>query len=194
MTNVNLKNSTHLTDVRDYSQAWGRAEGRADKARLALTEAYKAAGEETPDLKQAVLHGHMMGTLGLNNEDMVRTIVAKKGFTSNAAAKARRTEKQEAAYTAARKALQRIRKAAGVEASDNRGKASKAPAPAAKAIAAANAAPKPAATMIPAFLSNIEMAAFLLAAGNKNAKLFTKGSGKALQQAIIAFAKDHNQT
>ncbi len=174
--------------------AWGRADGNADKARLDAIAAYKAAGDETPALKNAVVSGYMMGYLRLTTAEAARTIVAKKGFTSKAAAKARRTEKQEAAYTAARKVLQRIRKAAGVEASDNRGKASKAPAPAAKAIAAAKAAPKPAATMIPAFLSNIEMAAFLLAAGNKNAKLFTKGSGKALQQAIIAFAKDHNKT
>lgn len=175
------------------TKAWGRNDGNANKARVDAIAAYKAAGAETPELKNAVIHGYMMGYLGLKAEDAARALVAKKGSSSKATAKARRTEKQETAYTAARKVLQRIRTAAGVKASDNRGKTSKAPAPAAKAIASAakDKAAKAPATMIPAFASNVELAAFLLAAGNKNAKLFTKSTGKALQQAIVSFAKEH---
>lgn len=186
---------TYATIV-NATKAWGRADGNADKARLEAIAAYKAAGDETPALKNAVIHGYMMGRLALKTEDAARELVAKKGFAYSGPAKARRTEKQEAAYAAARKVLQRVRKAAGVEASDNRGKGTKAPANKGKGTKApaSNKAPaKAPATMIPAFASDVEMAAFLLAAGNKNAKLFTKGSGKALQQAIIAFAKDHTK-
>lgn len=116
-------------------KAIGAHEGKAPALKAAAVQAYKDAGEETPALKAAAINAYMVGSLSLRGSDALAqaaAIVAKKGFGAKAIASARRTEKQEQAYMAARKALQRIREAAGVVASDNRGKASKAPAPARK--------------------------------------------------------------
>jgi hypothetical protein len=137
----------------------------------------------------------MQGALGIKDAESVDAILAKKGFGAKGQASARRTEKQESAYTAARQALKRVRKSAGVNASDARGgDTSKAKTGAAgqtaqsesKTADSKSGKAEPA-TMIPAAASAKDAAAFLLAYANKNAKTFKGAEGKALERAIHAF-------
>jgi len=126
-------------------KAMGANEGKAVTLKAACISAYKDAGTETPALRAAAINGFMVGYLALKGADALAkaaAIAAKKGAGSKAIATARRTEKQDKAYDAARKALQRVRDKAGVEASDARGKTSQKGAQAARKATAEKPAPK----------------------------------------------------
>lgn len=190
--------TTTFPEITESARAFGRVDSRVAGARDAAIAAYKAAGVETDGMKTAFLAGYMAGALNLTGKDSsvkVLAILEKKGFGSKARAYARRTEKQESAYTAARQALARVRKAAGIEPADKRGTNSKIATgqdtvtESDKAKAGEKKTP---ATMIPAAVSSRDAAAFLLAYANKSPKVFTGESGKALQRAIVSFAKAQN--
>lgn len=186
--------NNNLATIIETARAVGRVETRGADATANAIAAYKDAGKETDAMKSAFLAGYMAGALSLTGNDATakaRAILDKKGFGAKGRADARRTEKQESAYTAARQALRRVRKAAGVAASDKRGgkRGKDSGGAAAKANAKDASAKKTPATMIPAFETPQEMAAFMLAVSNKNAKRFNGAEGKELQRAIAAFAK-----
>lgn len=186
------RSNSAIDSIFTTAKAVGSHETKGARASDAATAAYKEAGKETEANKSAFTVGYMVGALGLTGPDAsakAQAILAKKGFGTKARADARRTEKQEKAYAACRNALKRIRKAAGVIADDKRGGKRGKDSGGAAAKAKDASAKKASATMIPAFSTPHEMAAFLLAASNKNAKQFNGAEGKELQRAIAAFAK-----
>lgn len=169
-------------------KAMGANEGKAVTLKAACVSAYKDAGTETPALKAAAINGFMVGYLALTGADALAkaaAIVAKKGVGAKAIASARRTEKQERAYTAARKALQRIRDAAGVEASDARGKEGQKGAQAArKATAKKPAQVKEIAPSVIAPSRYIELkAAEMVAFAKKRGKDLTVAQQNAIAEA-----------
>lgn len=183
-----------LRSIADTAAAVGRVETKGSNASADAIKAYKQAGTESDAMKRAFLSGYMVGALGISGDDKIErgsAILDKKGFGAKVLATARRTEKQEAAYTSARKALSRVRKAAGVEASDKRG-GKAASDKAATAKTSDKTDKKAPATMVPAMSTAPELAAFMLALSNKNAGAFNGATGKDLQRAIAAFAKAHS--
>jgi len=176
------------SSVRNAARDLGKADRDNTTAQAATLTAWKAAGEETPALRAAFLTGYLAGALGVSIS-IAEKILAKSGATSKGKATVRRTESQETAYTAARKALSRLRKAADVKPADKRGGQAgriKKPAP-------AKAATKAPATTIPTLVGPRDLAAFLLALANKNAPAFQKQSGKDLVRAIHAFVTEHKE-
>lgn len=73
----------------------------------------KALGAETDDVKQAVISGHMFRRIN-GSAEVTQAALA-------AIWEARNEPAHKVAYAAARKHMERLRKHAGVEASDNRG-------------------------------------------------------------------------
>ena len=189
------KQTQSFSAISDSARTYGRADSRVADAKAKAVAAYRAAGQESDAMKTAFLSGYMQGALGLAGADAdskARAIMDKKGFGAKAKANARRTEKQESVYASARQALKRVRDAAGVKPADQRGttsnpgKGKDAKTESEKVKAGEKKSP---ATMIPAATTPKDAAAFMLAYANKNPKAFAGPEGKALQRAIMAFAK-----
>jgi len=197
-----MTKATQFAAIVDTARTYGRADSRVANAKAHAVEAYRAAGEESDALKSAFLAGFLIGALGLSGADAeskAREIMDKKGFGAKARATARRTEKQESAYTAARQALKRVRDAAGVKPAEKRGatatpgKGKDAQASTDKATdkatdnAGADKATAAKSTVVPAAATNRDAAAFLMAYANKNPNAFTGKKGHALKRAIAEY-------
>jgi len=188
----------NLNTLSDHARKLGRADVNVADARAAVVSDLKAMGQETPEIKRAFLSGHVAGTLKMTGKgamDRAAAILDKAGANTNKRADARRTQSQETAYGAARKAWQRVRDEAGIKPADKRGTKSK------KADATSNAKGKAAkgkatgsegkapVDKTPAAASPRDAAAHLLAFANKNAAKMAGSEGKDVMRAIKAFAK-----
>lgn len=188
----------NLNSLTDHARKLGRADVNVADARAAVVADLKAMGQETDAIKRAFITGHMAGTLKLPGKgalDKAGAMLDKAGANTNKKADARRTQAQETAYGAARKAWQRVRDEAGIKPADKRGTNSKqagatsnAKGKASKGSAAKGSKGKAPVDKTPAAASPKDAAAHLLAFVNKNAAKMAGAEGKAVQRAIKAFA------
>jgi len=195
-------------DIAKTARDCGRAELNTITSRDRAIAAYAAHGVETEGMRSTYLASFLVGYLRMQDGktpafDRALAILDKKGFATKARANARRTQKEEEGYTAARQSLKRVRDKSEVTpldkrgATSNPGKGKDAKTDSGKdsgkdsgnGTATASETRKKSSDKTPVAASSQDAAAFMLAYMNKNPNAFQGKTGNALKRAIVAHHK-----